>query len=89
MPYFHQDLPEWSREKYALFLDLRKLPAPLVKVTANAYYQNTYKDFHHGDGYQTNQRHAPSRPVTRPGTTWIRWGYSCRQTGCFSTTITW
>ncbi len=45
MPYFHQDLPEWSREKYAMFLDLRKLPAPLVKVTANAYYQNTYKDF--------------------------------------------
>lgn len=45
MPYFYQDLPDWSREKYAVSLDLRKLPAPLVKVTANAFYQNTLKDF--------------------------------------------
>lgn len=45
MPYFYQDLPDWSREKYAVSLDLRKLPAPLVKVTANAFYQNTFKNF--------------------------------------------
>lgn len=45
MPYFYQDLPAWSRDKYSVSLELRKLPAPLVKVAASAFYQNTYKDF--------------------------------------------
>ncbi len=42
---FYQDLPTWSRNKYSLSFEARNLAAPLVKVSGNAYYQKTLKDF--------------------------------------------
>jgi hemoglobin/transferrin/lactoferrin receptor protein len=42
---FYQNLPTWNREKYSLSFDIRKLPAPLVKLSGNVFHQNTYKDF--------------------------------------------
>ncbi|MBB5021541.1 TonB-dependent receptor plug domain-containing protein [Desulfurispira natronophila] len=43
--HFAQDLPDWSREKVSLFYETEYLSDSLVKLRADAYAQNTYKDF--------------------------------------------
>lgn len=53
LSHFYLDLPTWKRSKYSLSFDIRKLPAPLVKVSGNAYYQNTYKDMLNEVGVKT------------------------------------
>lgn len=45
MEHFAQDLPEWSREKVSFFYEAEHLSDALVKLRADAYAQNTYKDF--------------------------------------------
>ena len=39
------DLPEWSRDKYALFGELTDISNSLNKVRLDVYYQDTYKKF--------------------------------------------
>lgn len=45
MPLFELDLPEWSRTKHRGFLELKDIGETLLKVRADGYFQNTYKDF--------------------------------------------
>ncbi len=45
MPHFQQELPEWSRQKAALFATWRPGPGPLAKLSWDVYRQTTFKDF--------------------------------------------
>jgi hemoglobin/transferrin/lactoferrin receptor protein len=42
---FQLDLPRWSREKYSGFFEIADVSGFLAKARAEAYYQNTVKDF--------------------------------------------
>ncbi len=44
--YFQLDLPEWDREKYSGFIELTDISEFLVKLRADVYYQETFKEFH-------------------------------------------
>ena len=45
LTYFQLDLPEWSREKVALFFESENIGEKLIKARCDIYYQNTFKDF--------------------------------------------
>ncbi len=45
MPLFQLDLPEWSREKHAGFVEVKDISDVFLKVRLDGYYQSTYKDF--------------------------------------------
>ena len=40
------DLPEWSRDKYALFAEVTSIGEYLSKIRLDAAYQSTFKEFH-------------------------------------------
>lgn len=46
MKYFQLDLPEWKREKHAVFAEVKDVTGLLAKISGNAYYQDTFKEFH-------------------------------------------
>lgn len=42
---FDLNLPEWSREKAGLFVDLKDLSEVVTKIHLDTYFQKTFKDF--------------------------------------------
>lgn len=46
MKYFQLDLPEWRREKHAVFAEVKDVTSHITKISGNAYYQDTFKEFH-------------------------------------------
>jgi hemoglobin/transferrin/lactoferrin receptor protein len=57
---FQLDLPAWDREKYSAFVELDDISNFLVKAKANAYYQDTVKEF------QQNMSMYMSMPMGPP-----------------------